>query len=199
MSSQIWMATSIHSVCHAFPVKPRETGVNECLKKTSSSLTHSPAYVSRHASSLAMPQEDSMCGDGPTVSNDCIDKNSLLELHPEHKSRHASSLAVPQEDSMCGDGPTNPELIDTSQLNRTGGQHTAGLSTTHHVLAASIALRSFGVSTLLAPTQSSSHYRINHSEPHTLLRRLATYTGTGCVSKYRKKQSHATCRLLFAK
>ena len=170
--------------------------MNECLKKTSSSLTHSPAYVSRHASSLAMPQEDSMCGDGPTVSNDCIDENSLLELHPKHKSRHASSLAVPQEDSMCGDGPTNPELIVT---NDRVVHEAARLSTTHHVLAASIALRSFGVSTLLAPTQSSSHYRINPSEPHTLLRRLATYTGTGCVSKYRKKQSHATCRLLFAK
>ena len=47
-----------------------------------------------------------MCGDGPTVSNDRIDKNSSLELRPEHLSRHASSLAVPQEDSMCGDGPT---------------------------------------------------------------------------------------------
>ena len=186
----------MHSVCHAFSVKPRETGVNECLKKTSSSLAHSPAYVSRHDSSLAMPQEDSMCGNGPTVSNDCIDKNSLLELRPEHKSRHASSLAVPQEDSMCGDGPTNPALIDTSQNDR-AVQHTAGLSTTHHALAASIALRSFE-NALLAPTQSASHC-ISQSEPHTLLRRLATYAGTGCVSKYRKKQSHATCRLLFAK
>ena len=154
--------------------------MEECLKKTSSLLAHSPAYVSRHASSLAMPQEDSMCGDGPTVSNDCIDKNSLLELPPEHKSRHASSLAVPQEDSMCGDGPTNPELIVTNDRAVHGA---AGLSTTHHVLAASIALRSFGANALLAPTQSASHC-ISQSEPHTLLRRLATYyTGTGRVSK----------------
>ena len=98
---------------------------------------------------------------------------------------------------MCGDGPTIPESIDTSQNDRTV-QHTAGLSTTHHAMAASIALRSFGANALLAPTQSASHC-ISQSEPHTLLRRLATYTGTGCVSKYRKKQSHATCRLLFAK
>ena len=172
--------------------------MEECLKKTSSLLAHSPAYVSRHASSLAMPQEDSMCGDGPTVSNDCIDKNSLLELHPEHKSRHASSLAVPQEDSMCGDGPTNPELIDTSQLNRTGGQHTAGLSTTHHVLAASIALRSFGTNALLAPTRSASQHR-NQSKPHTLLRRLASYTGTRGIVRYRAQPSHSKCSLLFAR
>ena len=172
--------------------------MNECLKKTSSSLAHSTAYVSRHASSLAMPQEDSMCGDGPTVSNDCMDKNSLLELRPEHTSRHASSLAVPQEDSMCGDGPTIPELIDITQNDRTG-QHTVGLSTTRHALAASIALRSFGVTTLLATTQSVSQHCMNQSEPHTVLRRLTTNTGTGCVSKYRTKQSHATCRLLFAR
>ena len=169
--------------------------MEECLKKTSSLLAHSPAYVSRHASSLAMPQEDSMCGDGPTVSNNCIGMNSLLQLRPEYTSRHASSLAVPQEDSMCGDGPTNPELIVT---NDRVVHEAARLSTTHHVLAASIALRSFGANALLAPTQSASHC-ISQSEPHTLLRRLATYAGTGCVSKYRKKQSHATCRLLFAK
>jgi hypothetical protein len=97
---------------------------------------------------------------------------------------------------MCGDGPTIPESIDTSQNDRV--QQKAALSTTHHALAASIALRSFGANALLAPTQSASHC-ISQSEPHTLLRRLATYTGTGCVSKYRKKQSHATCRFLFAK
>ena len=170
-----------------------------CPKKTSSLLAHSPAYVSRHASSLAMPQEDSMCGDGPTVSDDCIYNNTLPELRPKHTSRHASSLAVPQEDSMCGDGPTIPELIDTTQIKRTGGQHTAGLPTTHHALAVSIALRSLGATTLLAPTQSGSQHCMNQSEPHTVLRRLATNTGTGCVSKYRTKQSHATCRLLFAR
>ena len=147
--------------------------MEECLKKTSSLLAHSPAYVSRHASSLAMPQEDSMCGDGPTVSNDCIDKNSLLELRPEHKSRHASSLAVPQEDSMCGDGPTIPGLIDVNQNNR-AVQHAAGLLTTHHALVASIALRSEGKNALLAPTRSASQHHIKQSEPHTLLRRLAT-------------------------
>ena len=172
--------------------------MNECLKKTSSSLTHSPAYVSRHASSLAMPQEDSMCGDGPTVSNDCIDKNSLLELHPEHKSRHASSLAVPQEDSMCGDGPTIPELIDINQNDR-AVHKAAGLSTTHHVLAASIALRSFGSNASLAPTQSASKHRINRSEPNTLLRRLASYSGTGRVAKYRVEPRHARCSLLFTR
>ena len=172
--------------------------MEECLKKTSL-FAHSPAYVSRHASSLAMPQEDSMCGDGPTVSNDCIGKSSLLELRPEHTSRHASSLAVPQEDSMCGDGPTIPELIDINQNDRTG-QHTVGLSTTRHAaVAASIALRSFGVTTLLATTQSASQHCINQSEPHTVLRRLAPNTSTGCISKYRTKQSHATCRLLFAR
>ena len=107
-----------------------------CPKKTSSLLAHSPAYVSRHASSLAMPQEDSMCGDGPTVPGDSIDKHSLLEVRPEHTSQHASSLAVPQEDSMCGDGPSIPELID---INDRAVQHTAGLLTTHHALATSIA------------------------------------------------------------
>ena len=171
--------------------------MEECLKKTSSLLAHSPAYVSRHASSLAMPQEDSMCGDGPTVSNDCIDMNSLLQLRPEYTSRHASSLAVPQEDSMCGDGPTIPELIDVNQNDRTG-QHTVGLSTTRHALTASIALRSFGLTTLLATTQSASQHR-NQSKPHTLLRRLTTNTGTGCVSKYRTKQSHAKCSIIFAR
>ena len=169
--------------------------MEECLKSTSSLLAHSPAYVSRHASSLAMPQEDSMCGDGPTVSKDRIDMNSLLQLRPEYTSRHASSLAVPQEDSMCGDGPTIPELID---INDRAVQHTAGLSTTH-ALAASIALRSFGVTTLLAPTQSASQHRINQSEPHTLLRHLASYTGTGCVARYRAQPSPAKCRLLFAR
>ena len=165
---------SIHSVCHALPVRSRGSGVEECLKKTSL-LPHSPAYVSRHASSLAMPQEDSMCGDGPTVSNDCIDKISSLELRPEHLSRHASSLAVPQEDSMCGDGPTIPELITINQNDRTM-QHTA--------LAASIAPHSFRSNASLAPTRSASEQHINQSEPHTLLRRLATYyTGTGRVSK----------------
>ena len=83
---------------------------------------------------------------------------------------------------MCGDGPTIPELIDINQNDRTG-QHTVGLSTTRHELAASIALRSFGVTTLLATTQSASQHCINQSEPHTVLRRLATNTGTGCVSK----------------
>ena len=198
MSSQIWTATSIQSVCHAFPVNPRETGVNECLKKTSSSLAHSPAYVSRHASSLAMPQEDSMCGDGPTVSNDCIDKKSLLELHPEHKSRHASSLAVPQEDSMCGDGPTIPELIYIRK-NDKAVQHSSGLSTTDHALAASIALRSFGTNASLASTRSSSQHRINQSEPHTLVRRLASYTSTRCIARYRPQPSHAKCCILFAR
>ena len=96
---------------------------------------------------------------------------------------------------MCGDGPTIPELID---INDRAVQHTAGLSTTH-ALAASIALRSFGVTTLLAPTQSASQHRINQSEPHTPLRRPATYTGMGCGSKYRPKQTYATCRLLFAR
>ena len=190
--------TSIHSVCHALSVKPRGSGLGDCLKKTSSLLAHSPAYVSRHASSLAMPQEDSMCGDGPTVSNDCIDKKSLLELHPEHKSRHASSLAVPQEDSMCGDGPTIPELIYIRK-NDKAVQHSSGLSTTDHALAASIALRSFGTNASLASTRSSSQHRINQSEPHTPLRRPATYTGMGCGSKYRPKQTYATCRLLFAR
>ena len=171
--------------------------MEECLKKTSL-LAHSPAYVSRHASSLAMPQEDSMCGDGPTVSNDCIDKNSLLELRPEHTSRHASSLAVPQEDSMCGDGPTIPELIDISQNDR-AVQYRAALSMKHHALATSIALRSFGANESLAPTRSASQHCINQSEPHTLLRRPATYTGTGCGTKYRPKQTYATCRLLFAR
>ena len=194
MSQEIWTATSIHSACHALPVKPRGSDIKKFLK-TSSLETNSPAYVSRHASSLAMPQEDSMCGDGPTVSGDYIDKNSL---RPEHTSRHASSLAVPQEDSMCGDGPTIPELIDITQNDRTG-QHTVGLSTTRHALAASIALRSFGVTTLLATTQSVLQHCMNQSEPHTVLRRLTTNTGTGCVSKYRTKQSHATCRLLFAR
>ena len=168
--------------------------MEECLKKTSSLLAHSPAYVSRHASSLAMPQEDSMCGDGPTVSNDCIDKNALLQLRPEYTSRHASSLAVPQEDSMCGDGPTIPELRD---INDRAVQHTAGLSTTH-ALAASIALRSFGTNALLAPTRSASQHG-NQSKPHTLLRRLASYTGTRCIVRYRSQPSHAKCRLLFAK
>ena len=28
---------------------------------------NSPTHLSRHASSLAVPQEDSMCGDGPSV------------------------------------------------------------------------------------------------------------------------------------
>ena len=154
--------TSIRSVCHALSVKPRESGVEKCLEKTSSLEAKSPAYVSRHASSLAMPQEDSMCGDGPTVSNDCIDKNSLLELRPEHTSRHASSLAVPQEDSMCGDGPTIPELIVT---NDRAVHETAELSSTHHALAALIALRSFGSNASLTPTRrrSASQHRINKS------------------------------------
>ena len=169
--------------------------MEECLKKTSL-LPHSPAYVSRHASSLAMPQEDSMCGDGPTVSNNCIDTNSLLKSCPEHTSRHASSLAVPQENSMCGDGPTIPELIVT---NDRAVHEAAGLSTTHHVLAASIALRSFGSNASLAPTQSTSKHRINRSEPNTLLRRLASYTGTGRVAKYRVEPRHARCRLLFTR
>ena len=124
--------------------------MEECLKKTSL-LPHSPAYVSRHASSLAMPQEDSMCGDGPTVSGDSIGKNPLLEVRPDHTSRHASSLAVPQEDSMCGDGPTIPEVIAMNQNDR-AVQHSAGLSMPYHALAASIALRSFGANASLAPT-----------------------------------------------
>ena len=169
--------------------------MEECLKKTSSLLAHSPAYVSRHASSLAMPQEDSMCGDGPTVSNDCIDKNALLQLRLEYTSRHASSLAVPQADSMCGDGPTIPELRD---INDRAVQHTAGLSTTH-VLAASIALRSFETNALLAPAGSSSQHRINQSKPHTLLRRLASYTGMRCNVRYRAQPSHFKCSLLFAR
>ena len=127
--------------------------MEECLKKTSSLLAHSPAYVSRHASSLAMPQEDSMCGDGPTVPGDSIDKHSLLEMRPDHTSRHASSLAVPQEDSMCGDGPTIPELIYINK-NDKAVQHSPGLSTTDHALAVSIALRSFGANESLAPTRS---------------------------------------------
>ena len=170
--------------------------MEECLKKTSSLLAHSPAYVSRHASSLAMPQEDSMCGDGPTVSNDCVNKNPLLELRPEHLSRHASSLAVPQEDSMCGDGPTIPQLICS---NNRALQQTAGFSNTHNTLAASIVLHSFGSNASLAPTQSASKHRINRSEPNTLLRRLASYTGTGRVAKYRVEPRHARCRLLFTR
>ena len=189
MSWQIWTATSIHSVCQALPTKRRGPGVDECLKKTSL-LAHSPAYVSRHASSLAMPQEDSMCGDGPTVPVDNNDKSSLLKVHPEHTSRHASSLAVPQEDSMCGDGPTIPQVTAINQNDR-AVQHTA-MSMPYHALAASIALRSFGANESLAPTRSASHC-INQSEPHTLLRR------PGCGSKYGTKQTYATCRLLFAR
>ena len=170
--------------------------MEECLKKTSSLLAHSPAYVSRHASSLAMPQEDSMCGDGPTVPVDNNDKSSLLKVHPEHTSRHASSLAVPQEDSMCGDGPTIPELID---INDKAVQHTAGLPIKYHALAASIALRPCGANASVAPTQPASQNRINQSEPHTLLRCLASYTGTRCVARYRVQPSHAKCRLLFAR
>ena len=109
--------------------------MEECLnlKKTASLLAHSPAYVSRHASSLAMPQEDSMCGDGPTVPGDSIDKHSLLEVRPEHTSQHASSLAVPQEDSMCGDGPTSPQLICS---NNRALQQTAGFLDYTSALAA---------------------------------------------------------------
>ena len=163
--------------------------MKECLKKTSSLLAHSPAYVSRHASSLAMPQEDSMCGDGPTVSNDCVNKNPLLELRPEHKSRHASSLAVPQEDSMCGDGPTIPEVIVINQ-NARAVQLTASLLMAHHASAASIALRSFGANESLAPTRSASQHCTNQSEPHTRLRRLASY---------RTQPIHVKGRLLFAR
>ena len=158
--------------------------MEECLKSTSSLLAHSPAYVSRHASSLAMPQEDSMCGDGPTVSKDRIDMNSLLQLRPEYTSRHASSLAVPQEDSMCGDGPTIPELTDVNQNDR------ASLLTTDRALAASIALRRFGTNACLAPTRSASQHRKNQSKPQTLLRHLASY---------RAQPIHIKCRLLFAR
>ena len=171
------------------PVKTRGSGMEECLKKTSSLLAHSPAYVSRHASSLAMPQEDSMCGDGPTVSNNCIGMNSLLQLRPEYTSRHASSLAVPQEDSMCGDGPTIPEVIAINQNDR-AVQHTAGLSMPYHTLAASIALCSFGANESLPPTRSASQHCTNQSESHTLLRRLASY---------RAQPMHVKCRLMFAR
>ena len=135
--------------------------MEECLKKTSSLLAHSPAYVSRHASSLAMPQEDSMCGDGPTVSNDCIDKNSLLELHPEHKSRHASSLAVPQEDSMCGDGPTVVSMTE-------GQTRNAYMSPTRRVTvnnsSVEISLGRSGVDVVLLH-RASSHTRVPLGKP----------------------------------
>ena len=162
--------------------------MDECLKKTSL-LAHSPAYISRHASSLAMPQEDSMCGDGPTVPVDNNDKSSLLKVHPEHTSRHASSLAVPQEDSMCGDGPTIPQVTAINQNDR-AVQHTAGLSMPYHALAASIALRSLGANESLSPTRSASQHCTNQSEPHTRLRRLASY---------RTQPIHVKGRLLFAR
>jgi hypothetical protein len=54
--------------------------------------THLPKHVSRHASSLVMPQEDSMCGDGPATQ---IIESPLHDSLPAHISRHASSLAVP--------------------------------------------------------------------------------------------------------
>ena len=120
---------------------------------------------------------------------ECLKKTSLLPHSPAYVSRHASSLAMPQEDSMCGDGPTIPELIHINK-NDKAVQHSPGLSTTDHALAASIALRSFGTNALLAPTRSASQHRINQSEPHTLLHRLA---------RYRTQPSHAKCRLLFAR
>ncbi len=91
---------SILSRCWQAPamccVSPNQPGT--CTIKN-----HLPKHISRHASSLAVPQEDSMCGDGPTTQSI---EGFLQESWPAHMSRHASSLAVPQEDSMCGDGPT---------------------------------------------------------------------------------------------
>ena len=39
----------------------------------------SPAHLSRHASSLEVPQEDSLCGDGPSVQHTCGSGQTLLQ------------------------------------------------------------------------------------------------------------------------
>ena len=54
--SNCWSAASTQAVCRATP---------NWFK--TSAVVISPRHVSRHASSLAVPQEDSMCGDGPTM------------------------------------------------------------------------------------------------------------------------------------
>jgi acyl transferase domain-containing protein len=54
--SNCWSAASTQAVCRASSPWVR-----------TSAVVINPLHVSRHASSLAVPQEDSMCGDGPTM------------------------------------------------------------------------------------------------------------------------------------
>ena len=54
--SSCWSAASTQAVCRASSTRVRTPAV-----------IINPLHVSHHASSLAVPQEDSMCGDGPTI------------------------------------------------------------------------------------------------------------------------------------
>jgi len=85
---------SILSSCWQAPVMYRASSsqLGTYTKKTHLSKTAGPRHMSQHASSLAVPQEDSMCGDGPTTQSK---ESFLLDSAPAHISRHASSLAVP--------------------------------------------------------------------------------------------------------
>lgn len=76
---------SILSSCWQAPAVSNQPGT--CTIKN-----HLPKHISRHASSLAVPPEDSMCGDGPTTQTM---ESFLQDSSPAHISRHASSLAVP--------------------------------------------------------------------------------------------------------
>ena len=81
--SSCWQAPAVYC---ASSNQPGTCTIKTHLPKTG------PAHMSRHASSLAVPQEDSMCGDGPTTQ---IIESPLHDSLPAHISRHASSLAVP--------------------------------------------------------------------------------------------------------
>ena len=48
-----------------------------------------PDHTSRHASSLAVPQEDSMCGDGPTIPE-------VIAMNQNDRAvQHSAGLSMP--------------------------------------------------------------------------------------------------------